>query len=120
MSVSESDDRVFKAIANPDRRTILDAVRDQPLTTKEVCSALPHLDRTTVMLHLRVLEEAELVIVKRQGRYRWNYLNVAPIQQIYTRWIKDYAAPAAELLTRLKEDLEQEELPEDVSISNDT
>jgi len=51
---------------------------------------------------------ADLIIAKKKGRYRWNYLNVEPIQRIYNRWIKDYAQPAAELLTQLKEDLEAE------------
>ena len=102
----DAQDRVFKAIANADRRAIMDEIREAPKTTKELAAALPHLDRTTVMQHLRVLESAELVIVQRKGRYRWNHLNVAPIQAIYTRWIKDYAAPAASLLARLKEDLE--------------
>ena len=105
--IAEVEDRVFKAIANSDRRTILDEIRSEPQTTKEICAALPHLERTTVMLHLRILEEAELVIVRRKGKYRWNYLNVVPIQAIYDRWIKSYAAPAADLLARLKADLEQ-------------
>ena len=59
------------------------------------------------MLHLRALESAELIIAKRKGRFRWNYLNVEPIQKIYNRWIKDYAQPAAELLTQLKHQLEE-------------
>ncbi len=104
---SVAEDRVFKAIANADRRTILDVIRDAPKTTKDICAVLPHLERTTVMLHLRTLEEAELVIVQRKGRYRWNYLNVAPIQTIFNRWIKSYAAPAAGFLSRLKDDLER-------------
>ena len=99
-------DRVFKAIANANRRTILDEIRQAPRTTKDLCSTLAHLERTTVMLHLRILEEAGLVIVRRKGRYRWNYLDVVPIQGIYNRWISDYAAPAADLLARLKNDLE--------------
>jgi DNA-binding transcriptional ArsR family regulator len=57
------------------------------------------------MLHLNVLEEAGLVIVRREGRQRWNHLDVTPIQAIYSRWIKSYAAPAAELLLRLKREL---------------
>lgn len=104
-----AEDRVFKAIANADRRAILDEIRDAPKTTKDLCAALPHLERTTVMLHMRALEDAELIIVQRKGRFRWNYLNVAPIQSIYNRWIKSYAAPAADLLVRLKEDLERAE-----------
>ena len=58
------------------------------------------------MLHLKTLEAAELIISKKKGRFRWNYLNVTPIQRIYNRWIKDYAQPAAELLTQLKDQLE--------------
>lgn len=107
MTEHDSDDLVFKALANTDRRSILDALRDKPLATKDVCNVLSHLDRTTVMLHLRVLVEAELVIPQRKGRIRLNHLNVAPIQNVYNRWIRSYAAPAAELLTRLKNDLEE-------------
>ena len=105
--MSDANDTVFKAIANADRRAILDAIREAPKTTGELCDALPHLERTTVMLHMRVVEEADLIIVQRKGRHRWNYLNVAPIQDIYGRWIKRYAAPSAALLTRLKKDLER-------------
>jgi DNA-binding transcriptional ArsR family regulator len=58
------------------------------------------------MLHLNVLTEAGLVIAKREGKFRWNYLNVEPIQRIYERWLSPYAQPAAELLMRLKNDVE--------------
>ena len=101
------DDRVFKALANRDRRTLLDHVRRQPMTTGDLCEVMEHLNRCTVMQHLDKLENAELIIVKREGKFRWNYLNVEPIQQIYSRWIADYARPASELLTRLKSELEQ-------------
>ncbi len=103
-----SDDLVFKALANADRRKLLDLVRQSPKTTGDICAAIPRLDRCTVMLHLKALEAADLIIAKKKGRFRWNYLNVEPIQRIYNRWIKDYAQPAAELLTQLKEDLEAE------------
>jgi DNA-binding transcriptional ArsR family regulator len=63
------------------------------------------------MLHLRVLERAELVIARREGRFRWNYLNSIPIQTIYQRWISQYAFRSVELLTRLKQDLEREDPP---------
>lgn len=102
----ERDDRVFKALANPDRRTILDLLRDAPMTTGDIAGNLPHLDRTTVMQHLGVLERARLVIAKREGRCRWNYLDVAPIQRIHERWIQTYAEPSARLLGRLQRDLE--------------
>jgi len=106
--LAASDDLVFKALANADRRKLLDLVRHAPKTTGDICAAIPRLDRCTVMLHLKALEAADLIIAKKKGRYRWNYLNVEPIQRIYNRWIKDYAQPAAELLTQLKEDLEAE------------
>jgi DNA-binding transcriptional ArsR family regulator len=59
------------------------------------------------MQHLKVLEEAELVIVRREGRERWNHLNPVPIKHIHDRWIGPYAAHAVELLDRLKSDLER-------------
>lgn len=102
----EQDDLVFKALAGADRRRILDSLRDAPKTTGELCKALPHLDRTTVMQHLGVLEKARLVISKKEGRNRWNFLDVSPIQRIHERWIQAYAAPSAGLLSRIKTDLE--------------
>lgn len=102
----ESSDRVFKALAAPTRRAILDALKDRPQTTGELCARFPALDRCTVMQHLKVLEAAELVIVKREGRERWNHLNPLPIKHIHDRWIGPYAAQAVNLLDRLKADLE--------------
>ena len=58
------------------------------------------------MQHLGVLERAGLVMVRREGRHRWNYLNVAPFKDIYERWICGYSAEAVTLLARLKRDLE--------------
>jgi DNA-binding transcriptional ArsR family regulator len=59
------------------------------------------------MQHLKVLEDADLVIVRRQRRERWNHLNPLPIKHIHDRWIGPYAARAVELLDRLKIDLEE-------------
>jgi DNA-binding transcriptional ArsR family regulator len=103
------DDRVFKALAGADRRQILDLLRDGPMTTGDLAAALPHLDRTTVMQHLGVLERARLVITKKKGRCRWNYLDVSPIQRIHERWISTFAAPSAALLNRIQVDLESDE-----------
>ena len=103
----EQDDLVFKALAGRDRRTILDSLKPGPMTTSELGSALPHLDRTTVMQHLRVLEDAGLVFSQKKGRCRWNYLDVTPIQRIHERWIKSYAAPSAAFASRLKRELEE-------------
>jgi len=100
------DDLVFKALAGTDRRRILDLLRDAPMTTGEIGKSLPGLDRTTVMQHLGVLEKARLIITRKEGRCRWNYLDVSPIQGIYQRWIREYSMPSATLLARVQRDLE--------------
>ena len=71
-----------------------------------LCEALPALDRCTVMQHLKVLEEAELIVVRREGRERWNHLNALPIKRIHDRWISEYASHAMSILDRLRTDLE--------------
>ena len=106
MSRRDVQSAVFKALADDRRREILDLLRDEPLTTGDICLQFKKLDRCTVMQHLGVLEKAGLVIVQRQGRQRWNHLNAAPFREIYDRWISAYAEPAVELLSRLKRDLE--------------
>lgn len=98
---SPGDDAVFKALASPTRRRILDALRDSPCTTGELCARFPALDRTTVLQHLRVLENAELVTGRRAGRERHLALAPLPIKRIHDRWIGEYARAAVELLARL-------------------
>jgi DNA-binding transcriptional ArsR family regulator len=105
MSRKDSQGVVFKALADDRRREILDLLKDGPKTTGELCAHFKRVDRCTVMQHLRVLEGADMVIVKRSGRNRWNYLNVVPVQEIYDRWISQYVRPSVELLARLKRDL---------------
>jgi DNA-binding transcriptional ArsR family regulator len=100
------DDLVFKALAGADRRRMLDLLRSAPMTTGEICQELGWLNRCTVMQHLGVLEKARLIIGKRDGRKRWNYLDVSPIQRIHERWIGSYATPSARLLSKLQRDLE--------------
>ena len=107
MSISDAFDRTFKALGHQVRRQILDDLRDQPLTTGTLVAHFPELDRCTVMQHLKVLEEAELVIPVRKGRERWNHLNVAPIQEIHERWIGPHAASATARLAKLKRELEK-------------
>ncbi len=103
---STRQDIVFKALADHRRREILDILKEEPRTTGELCARFQSLDRCTVMQHLRVLEKADLVIVKREGRLRWNYLNVVPIREIYNRWIGEYASQSVELLAKMKEAIE--------------
>lgn len=106
MSSNTDSDLVFKALAAPSRRAILDALKDEPKTTGDLCALLPGLDRCTVMQHLKVLENADLVIAKRKGRERWNYLNSLPIKHIHDRWIGPYAQHAAATIDRIRMDLE--------------
>lgn len=106
MSTQTEDDSVFKALAHPRRRQLLDRLKDGPKTTGMLCEAYDDMDRCTVMQHLKVLEEADLVVVRREGRERWNHLNALPIKQIHDRWISEYAIHAMTILDRLKADLD--------------
>ena len=105
MSSKKNHEIIFKALADTRRRRILDLLKDEPKTTGEICDHFKKLDRCTVMQHLGVLEKSRLVIAKRDGRKRWNYLNAVPIREIYDRWINQYASPSVELLTKLSRDL---------------
>ena len=105
-AISEQQDRVFRALASHHRRAILDVLRDQTLTTGALCGQFPELDRCTVMQHLKVLESADLIIVERKGRERWNHRNPLPIHAIHERWIGPHAERAVAMLAKLKRDLE--------------
>src|SRR5687767_8489806 len=92
-------DPVWRALANPLRRRILDLLRDGRLPTAQVAAHFREVSRFAVMQHLGVLVDAGLVVTKREGRTRWNYLNPVPIQRIHERWVSRYdAAPASDLL----------------------
>lgn len=106
MSTESTDDRVFRALAHRRRREMLDALKDNPMTTGALCERFADIDRCTVMQHLNVLAEADLVIVRREGRERWNHLNPMPIRNLHERWIGPYAAYAVEKLAVLKAELE--------------
>ncbi|MEQ9499358.1 MAG: metalloregulator ArsR/SmtB family transcription factor [Deltaproteobacteria bacterium] len=104
---AESDE-VWKALADPTRRALLDLLRAAPRTTGELCSEFD-VTRFAIMKHLTVLEAAGLLIVERRGRERWNHLNPVPIQAIYRRWIKPFEATKADGLLRLKRVAEAKE-----------
>lgn len=106
MSSDDKMDKVFKALAAATRRALLDQLRDRPKTTGDLCAAFPDLDRCTVMQHLKVLEAADLVIVRREGRERWNHLNTLPIRDIEERWIGPHARHAVDQLARLRDGLD--------------
>src|ERR1051326_1122936 len=98
--------QVWKALADPSRRAVLDMLRERPRTTGELSRAFAT-TRFAVMKHLTVLERAGLVTVRRRGRERWNHLNAVPLQQIHERWITPYAAHWAEGMLRLKRHAER-------------
>lgn len=95
------DDRVFKALASPIRRRMLDALKESPRTTGALCAELREIDRTTALQHLRVLEEAGLVVGRKVGRERHLSLAPLPIKRIHDRWIGDYMRAAVDLLDSL-------------------
>ena len=72
----------------------------------ELCARFPALDRCTVMQHLKVLEGADLVIVRREGRERWNHLNAEPIKAVHDRWLAPYTRGAVAMLADLKSRVE--------------
>jgi DNA-binding transcriptional ArsR family regulator len=108
MSRDRRHDLTLKALGNARRREILDLLRERPRTTGELCDLFfKKLDRCTVMQHLGVLERADLIIVKRKGRHRWNYINPLPIKELHDRWICEYAAGTVDLLARMKREIEE-------------
>ena len=101
-------DPVWKALADPTRRSILDLLRDRPRTTTELVDAFHHLTRFGVMKHLEALREAGLVLTREEGRQRVNSLNVFPIRQIYERWVSPFQEVWSSQLLGIKELAEQE------------
>jgi DNA-binding transcriptional ArsR family regulator len=103
------DDLVFKALADPTRRLLLDKLFERDgLTLTELESDLA-MTRFGVMKHLRVLEEAGLVVSRRAGREKLHYLNPVPIRTIHDRWIDKYTERRAAALVDLKTQLEREQ-----------
>ncbi len=99
-------DRVWKALADPTRRALLDALAKRAQTTGALVAQSPNLCRTAVMKHLGILEAAGLVVVRREGRRRWNQLNPMPIQRIYDRWVARHLRGMASAISRLKDRVE--------------
>jgi len=100
---------VFKALADPTRRQLLDELFERDgQTLTELESRLP-MSRFGVMKHLKVLEEAHLVTTKRRGREKLHFLNPVPIRLVHDRWVSKYAEPWAAALSGLKRRLEDED-----------
>jgi DNA-binding transcriptional ArsR family regulator/uncharacterized protein YndB with AHSA1/START domain len=96
---------VWRALADPTRREILDLLRAGPRTTGAVCEAFP-VTRFAVIRHLGVLAEAGLITVQRRGRERWNYVNAVPLRQELERWLTPFGARLAEATLALKSAVE--------------
>ncbi len=100
------DDLVFKALADPTRRLLLDRLFERDGRTLTELESQLEMTRFGVMKHLRVLEQAGLVVSRKQGREKLHFLNPVPIRQIHDRWIDKYRAHEASALLDLKTSLE--------------
>jgi DNA-binding transcriptional ArsR family regulator len=97
-------DDVFKALADEHRRSLLDALRARDgRSLGELCEILPEMTRFGVMKHLRVLEDAHLVVTERAGRSKLHYLNPVPIREVHDRWIAPYREPLVAGLLALRD-----------------
>jgi uncharacterized protein YndB with AHSA1/START domain/DNA-binding transcriptional ArsR family regulator len=99
-------DEVFKALADPTRRSLLDELFREDGQTLSALEERFAMSRFGVMKHLRVLEEAGLVVTRRAGREKRHFLNPVPIRLVHDRWVSKYAEPWAAGLSELKSDLE--------------
>jgi DNA-binding transcriptional ArsR family regulator len=102
-------DEVFKAMADPTRRELLDRLFESDGQTLSSLEDRLPMSRFGVMKHLKVLEEANLVVTRRRGREKLHFLNPVPIRLIHDRWVSKYAEPWASALSGLKKELEEEE-----------
>jgi DNA-binding transcriptional ArsR family regulator len=101
------DDRVFKALADPTRRFLLDLLFARDGRTLTELESELTMTRFGVMKHLRILEDAGLVVTRRSGREKLHYLNPVPIRLIHDRWIDKYAERHVSALADLKKQLEE-------------
>jgi DNA-binding transcriptional ArsR family regulator len=105
-----SVDDVFKALADPTRRELLDQLYREDGQTLGALERRVTMTRFGVMKHLKVLEDAGLIVTKRHGREKHHFLNAVPIRQVHDRWVSKYAEPWAATLTELKTELEEDSM----------
>jgi uncharacterized protein YndB with AHSA1/START domain len=103
-------DAVFRALADPTRRSLLDDLYKEDGQTLSALEQRLPMTRIGVMKHLRVLEQAGLVTTKRRGREKLHFLNPVPIRLVHDRWVSKYAEPWAATLTGLKRKLEEDQM----------
>src|SRR4051812_46845198 len=106
--MAEDDDPVFRALADPTRRHLLDRLFERDGRTLTELESELAMTRFGVMKHLRVLEEAGLVVTRRSGREKLHFLNPVPIRLIHDRWIDKFTEARAAALAGLKTKLEEE------------
>jgi DNA-binding transcriptional ArsR family regulator/uncharacterized protein YndB with AHSA1/START domain len=105
--LEEGTGLLWRALADPTRRRILDLLRERPQVTGEIAAQFP-ISRIAVMRHLEVLGEAGLVTSRKRGRERWHYLNAVPLQKLHQRWAEPAAAGFASALLRLQNSINNE------------
>jgi uncharacterized protein YndB with AHSA1/START domain len=110
VTYSEGMDEVFRALADPTRRSLLDELFQEDGQTLSALEDHFSMTRFGVMKHLRQLEEAGLVVTRRRGREKLHFLNAVPIQLVHDRWVSKYAEPWASGLTGLKRQLEGQQM----------
>jgi DNA-binding transcriptional ArsR family regulator len=98
---------VWRVLASPQRRQLLDLLSEGPQTTGDLADAMPDLSRFAVMQHLDVLTDAELVVVERRGRHRFNHLNPVPLRRWYERWVVPLADRAGAEMLALERHVER-------------
>ena len=104
--MAEDNDQIWKALSDPTRRSILDALRKGSKTTTEIVEVFPEMTRHAVMKHIEVLRNAGLIVTHEDGRRRVNSLNSVPLRRIYERWMGPFAELWSSTLLRIKDDAE--------------
>ncbi|MFN0137074.1 MAG: ArsR/SmtB family transcription factor [Phycisphaerae bacterium] len=111
--MNRKPDTIWKALADPTRRRVLDLLARRPRTTGQLCEhfqppARGGLCRTATMKHLGILQRAGLIVVRREGRVRWNRINPTPIQRVCDRWVSKHIQHLTDSFQRLKSHVESE------------
>src|SRR5438552_11234920 len=106
-AMKADDDLVFRALADPTRRGLLDRLFERDGRTLTELESEIEMTRFGVMKHLRILEEARLVVTRKVGRRKLHYLNPVPIRQLHDRWIDKYTERRVSALADLKTTLEE-------------
>jgi DNA-binding transcriptional ArsR family regulator len=102
----QRDDLIWRALADPTRRRVLDLLRVRPRTTGQIASEF-EISRIAVMRHLVTLAESGLVVSRKRGRERWHYINAVPLQRLHDRWVRPLEAGWAESLIRFERSIER-------------